>query len=118
METTANLHECKHCSGTGTCTNGKDFSSCVACAKRNDLPFWHQTGQFGLMCGTCGGIGKTEPMTERMNKRTAPTLAIILISALIIIAGAAFSTNQYFSELLAFGSAIIGSVGGFYFSKD
>lgn len=70
------------------------------------------------MCGSCGGIGQAEPLTERMNKRIGPTLAIILvISLIVLIACAAFLDNQHFSELLAFGSAIIGSVSGYYFSS-
>jgi len=70
------------------------------------------------MCGSCGGIGKAEPLTERMNKRIAPLLAIFLIIFLLaIVALAAFLNNEHFSELLAFGSAIIGSVSGYYFSS-
>jgi len=70
------------------------------------------------MYGSCGGIGQAEPLTERMNKRAAPMLAILLtISLLTMIAAAALFKSQHFSELLAFGSAIIGSVSGFYFSS-
>lgn len=71
------------------------------------------------MCGSCGGIGQAEPLTERMNKRMAPLLAIVLtIGLLVIISFAAIFKSQYFSELLAFGSAIIGAVAGFYFSNN
>lgn len=70
------------------------------------------------MCGSCGGIGKAEPLTERMNKRIAPLLAIFLtLFLLVMISVAALLESQFFSELLAFGSAIIGSVVGFYFSS-
>lgn len=118
MELTVNLHECKHCSGTGTCTNGLDGNSCYACAERNELPFWRRKNQHGLMCGSCGGIGKAEPMTERINKRVAPLLAIYLSVALIaIMFFAAFTESKFFSEILAFSSAIIGAVVGFYFSS-
>lgn len=118
MEVISNLYECKHCAGTGTCANGKDRSSCLACAKKHELAIWRQYGQYGLMCGSCGGIGQAEPLTERMNKRAAPMLAILLtISLLTMIAAAALLKSQHFSELLAFGSAIIGSVSGFYFSS-
>lgn len=118
MEVTANLHECKHCSGTGTCTNGLDGNSCYACAERNELPFWRRKNQYGLMCGACGGIGKAEPMTERINKRVAPLLAIYLsISLLVFIFIAALTGSEFFSEILAFSSAIIGTVVGFYFSN-
>lgn len=114
MEVVSNLYECKHCAGTGTCSNGEMKTSCVSCAKKHELPFWRQKGQVGLMCGSCGGIGQAEPLTERVNKRVAPMLAIFLtISLLVIISTAALLNSQYFAELLAFGSAIIGSVTGF-----
>ncbi|MFK5950920.1 MAG: hypothetical protein QM500_19380 [Methylococcales bacterium] len=32
--------------------------------------------QMGLLCGSYGGIGKAEPLTERMYNRIAPMLAI------------------------------------------
>lgn len=118
MEVISNLYDCKHCDGAGTCKNGKEGASCVACAKKHELSFWRQRGQWGLMCGSCGGIGKAEPLTERMNKRIAPMLAIVLtFSLLVIISLAALLKSQHFAELLAFGSAIIGSVVGFYFSS-
>ncbi|WP_139214331.1 molecular chaperone DnaJ [Marinobacter zhejiangensis] len=108
MDVTANLHDCQHCSGTGTCTNGPEASSCYACAIRNELPRWRRSNQQGLMCGSCGGIGKAEPLTERMNKRIAPMLAVFLCGILVtMIALAAFLKNPYFSELLAFSSAIV-----------
>ncbi len=110
----SNLYECFHCKGEGTCTNGEDGKSCAACIKRNELKGKDYTG---LICGSCGGIGKTEPMTERMNKRLAPMLAIVLVvGLLIIIFWAAVTKSPYFSELLAFSSAIIGSIVGFYYS--
>ena len=59
-----------------------------------------------------------EPMTERLNKRAAPLLApILVVGPLILVAYATISKSSHFSELLAFSSAIIGSVAGFYFSN-
>ncbi|QKG98511.1 hypothetical protein HRJ35_05960 [Shewanella oneidensis MR-1] len=53
-----------------------------------------------------------------MNKRAAPILAIMLVIALLIIISlAALFENKYFTELLAFSSAIIGSICGYYFSS-
>lgn len=70
------------------------------------------------MCGSCGGIGKAEPMTERLNKRIAPLLALMLTLGILgIITFATITKSPYFSELLAFGSAIIGAVAGYYFSR-
>jgi len=117
-EITVNLHDCKHCNGSGTCKNGKDDCSCLACAKKNDLPFYRLDNSFGLLCGSCGGIGKAEPLTERMNKRMGPMLAFTLVVGLLVLVScAAFTKSPFFSELLAFSSAIIGSVSGYYFSS-
>ncbi len=111
-----NLYECKHCEGQGTCRNGNASSSCAACIKRNEL---NGKEHFGLLCGSCGGIGKAEPMTERMNKRIAPVLATVLVISLLFMVGfSSVTKSPYFSELLAFSSAIIGSLVGFYFSHQ
>ena len=113
---TVNLYECKHCEGCGTCRNGKEGSTCLACIKRNEL---RGINHFGLLCGSCGGIGKAEPLTERMNKRIAPILAsILIVSLLVIVAFASAMRSSHFNELLAFSSAIIGSLIGFYFSHQ
>lgn len=111
-----NLYDCKHCEGHGTCRNEKEGYSCAACIKRNEL---RGKDYFGLLCGSCGGIGKAEPLTERINKRIAPILAAILIvSLLVIIIFSSATGSPYFSELLAFSSAVIGSLVGFYFSHQ
>jgi hypothetical protein len=118
-ELKSNLYECKHCAGSGTCSNGKDGSSCLVCAERNDLPFWKRTNQHGLVCGCCGGIGMSEPLTERINKRIAPMLALFIIAMLMaLIFIAAITESKFFSEILAFTSAIIGTVVGYYFSNS
>ena len=119
MDIVSNLYDCMHCSGTGTCENGEGKTSCLVCVKRNSLPFWKRREPIGLMCAACGGIGKAEPLTERINKRAAPLLAVVLIwSLLVIILVTALFRNEYFSEILAFSSAIIGTVSGFYFSRN
>ncbi|SMY18474.1 molecular chaperone DnaJ [Photobacterium aquimaris] len=113
-----NLYECKHCTGTGTCTTGHNQHSCRTCIQRADLPFWRRQNQSGLVCGVCGGLGMAEPTTDRMNKRIAPLLAIYLSSFLIgLLTYALITKNQYFSEILAFSGPIIGSVVGYYFSS-
>lgn len=112
---TSNLYDCNHCGGKGTCRNGREGISCAACVVRNELK---GKDHIGLLCGSCGGIGKAEPMTERINKRTAPLLAIYLVIVLLIlIAFASIFKSEHFSELLTFSSTIIGSVIGFYFSR-
>ncbi|WP_155489115.1 molecular chaperone DnaJ [Photobacterium leiognathi] len=113
-----NLYECKHCTGTGTCTTGHNQDSCRACIQRAEIPFWRRKNQTGLICGVCSGLGITEPTTDRMNKRIAPVLAIYLTGILLgLLTYALIMESQYFTELLAFSSAIIGSVVGYYFSN-
>ncbi|WP_210330706.1 molecular chaperone DnaJ [Aliikangiella sp. G2MR2-5] len=110
----SNLYECKHCDGLGTCKNADDDKSCQVCIKSNEIK---GTDLRGLTCGTCGGIGLAEPLTERINKRTAPLLALGMVVALIILIFiSAIFRSEYFSEILAFSSAIIGTVCGYYFS--
>lgn len=110
----SNLYPCAHCEQTGTCRSGSDGTSCNACIKRNEL---RGKNYLGLACGICGGIGQTEPMTERMNKRTAPLLAICIVVSLLILIGISLAIkSDHFNQILAFSSAIIGSVVGFYFS--
>jgi hypothetical protein len=54
-----------------------------------------------------------------MNKRIAPMLALLLPTVLLVmISLAAVYESPYFSQILAFSSAIIGSVAGFYFSSN
>ncbi len=120
-EITVNLHECRHCAGLGTCKNGANESSCLACAKKNELHFWeydNQDKRKGLMCGSCGGIGKAEPLTERMHNRIPVILAFTLVfGSMLIIFFAAYRDSKFFSELLTFASVIVGSVSGYYFSN-
>lgn len=117
---TVTLHDCKHCGGTGTCTSGEDGHSCSACVAKNDIPFWKRFSKHkGLLCGSCGGIGQAEAMSERLNNRVAPLLGIILIGALLLMIGVAmFTDNQHFSQILTFSGTVIGTVAGFYFSNS
>lgn len=115
-EIKSNLYPCAHCEQTGTCRNGPDGSTCNACIKRNEL---EGKSHSGLVCGICGGIGQAEPMTERMNKRITPLLSMmIVLPLLILISVSLLLRSEYFSQVLAFSSAIIGSVVGFYFSGN
>jgi len=70
------------------------------------------------MCGSCGGIGQAESLTERLNKRIAPVLALVLTGGILaLILFSTISQSPYFSEIMAFGSAVIGTVMGYYFSR-
>lgn len=112
----SNLYPCAHCGGTGTCNNGPDNKSCSSCIKKNELK---GKDHFGLLCGSCGGIGMAEPMTERLNKRTKPLLAMgIVFSVLVIVFSFAFTKHENFSEILVFASTLIGSITGYYFSSN
>ena len=110
----ANLYDCLHYKGDGTCRNGEDGKSCAACIKRNELK---GNSHKGLICGSCGGIGKADPMTERIDKRMGPVLAFgLTFGLLILIIIFGFFKSDLFPQILAFASAIIGSIVGFYFS--
>ncbi|WP_167331684.1 molecular chaperone DnaJ [Desulfogranum mediterraneum] len=116
-ESSVNLHDCSHCKGTGTCDNGEDGYSCSVCAKEQGF-FWNRKKRKGLPCCVCGGMGRTEATTDRLNKRMAPALAMYLSGMLLLLVMVALLLNsQHFNEILAFSSAIIGSVTGFYFSN-
>lgn len=113
----SNLHDCKHCNETGTCTTGKDGSSCVGCIKYHDLK---ASGSYtGLSCGVCGGLGKGEPRTERINKRIRPFLAILLLTCLICFCFIlALNKNPNFSTFLAFASTLSASIVTYYFTNN
>ena len=116
-EIKSNLYPCKHCSETGVCSSGKDNASCMACVKYHGLK---KNIEFvGLACGTCGGLGQSEPVTERMNKRTKPLLAIsIVFMVLLFLFFLGITNNAYFSEFLAFSGTLIGGITAFYFSQS
>ncbi|WP_226665045.1 hypothetical protein [Microbulbifer aggregans] len=114
-EIKANLYPCKHCNETGTCTTGKDGSSCHACAKIHELG--KNQEYFGLSCAACNGIGQAEPKTERINKRIKPILAIGTVFLLLtFIFALALTGNVHFPEFLAFSGTLIGSITAFYFT--
>jgi hypothetical protein len=110
------LYECAHCKGTGTCNHGKDGEACAACIKKNELK---KGTYYGLACGTCGGLGKTDTVTSRMNNRVTPLLGFMLTGLcflMIILFG--FFNNQYFTEVLALCGTLLGSVTGHYFGRQ
>ncbi len=116
----ANLYPCAHCGESGTCTNGKDGASCASCVKRNEISFLFRLKTHnGLSCGACGGIGLAEPLTERLNKRMRPVLAIVTVVILFaLIFFSLLTNNQYFTTILAFAGTLIGTITGYYFSLN
>jgi hypothetical protein len=113
--------QCKHCDGTGSCSKGKEGSSCEVCIRRNlkwTLAFCFSRPRYGMVCSVCEGTGYNyiEPLTERLHNRTAPLLAIMIVYvALFMVWIMAALKSQYFSEILAFSSTLIGSITGYYF---
>ncbi len=116
QEIKANLYPCKHCNETGTCTSGEDGRSCQACVKYHELK--NSKEYIGLACGTCGGLGQSEPMTERLNKRTKPFLAMgVVFMVLLFLFLLGVLKNPHFTEFLAFSGTLIGSITAFYFNN-
>lgn len=111
----ATLYPCAHCKETGTCSTGSNGASCASCVESHTLK---GSEHYGLSCGVCGGMGKVEPKTERINKRMAPILAYVL--AMLLLVGIAVSayTDRHFSEVLAFAGTVIGAITGYYFSRS
>lgn len=103
---------CAHCSGTGTCKNGENGTSCLVCKKEQKVKATDSTS--GLVCSVCSGVGITEPKSLRLHNRIVPVLAMLIVYvalALVMI----LSTKEHFSEVLAFAATLIGSVTGYYF---
>lgn len=114
QEVRSNLYPCRHCEETGVCKSGPNGSSCLACAKYHELK---GRDFVGLACGTCGGLGQSEPTTERLDKRTKPLLAMgIVFLILIFVFVLALFNNPRFPEFLAFAGTLIGGVTAFYFN--
>lgn len=111
----ATLYPCAHCNETGTCRTGRGETSCASCVERNSLK---GTEHYGLTCGVCGGMGKAEPATERLNKRMAPILAYAMVMLLLFGIAISAYTDKHFSEILAFSGTVIGAITGFYFSRS
>ncbi len=116
----SNLYPCAHCKETGTCTNGKDGASCTACIIKNEIfMLFRFKTHVGLLCGACGGIGQAEPLTERMNKRTKPMLAIAIVLIMFtLIFFSLLTKSPHFTAILAFATTLIGTIAGYYFSSN
>jgi len=113
-----NIHSCAHCGGTGTCTHGKNGVACAACVEKNDLKpglFSRNQDFTGLACGTCGGLGKTDMVTYRLNNRATPLLAFMIITFCFILIVMGLFVEKHFQEILTFSGTLIGSVVGYYF---
>jgi hypothetical protein len=115
-EIKSNLYPCQHCGETGTCTSGEDGAGCAVCMKKNELR--KSASSIGISCGSCGGLGKAEPMTERMNNRLPAILSIVIFGCLITFSFIlAVYENKYFPEYLAFSGTLLGGIVTFYFTS-
>lgn len=114
-EQNMDLFKCAHCQGSGSCSNGKDGESCYVCIKEAKA----KSSSHGLVCSVCGGIGLAELRTDRINRRITSMLAMfIAYSALAFVLVLAVTDNKHFSEMLAFSATLIGSITGYYFSRN
>ena len=117
------LFECAHCNGSGTCATGREGASCDACAK--DLNFFGSKERFGLACHTCRGLGKTTTHLHKLQQKATPYLAYTITGcsfALILLFGAwgywrDDAKIDYFNEVMAFCTTLLGAVTGYYFSS-
>ncbi len=120
-ESKFDLYECKHCSLTGTCSNGENNTSCSACVKTHGLPlyrFFKEKKYFGLRCGSCGGLITTDLYTNRMVDRLKPLLSIGIVgvsAALSLFAGA--MDNELLPQVLTAWTAVVGLVVGYHFTE-
>ena len=112
MEEIKGFVTCAHCSGSGTCKNGENESSCYACKK--EIKYKKTEPTSGLVCSVCRGVGVAEPKSVRIHNRIVPLLAILIVYFTLAIVMLK-SSNENFSEILAFAGTLIGSVTGYYF---
>lgn len=117
------LYECKHCEGLGTCSTGKDGSSCLACVASHDLSTTRfliiDRVYFGLRCGCCNGLLKSDHSTARMNKRMKPILAVLALFGLAgFSAISVYNDKSVISQLLTGWFSLVSAIFGFYFSQN
>jgi hypothetical protein len=109
----ADLIECAHCKGTGTCNNATNGASCLVCIKANKIKASPENIS-GLVCSVCNGTGVAETKTARMHNRIVPTLALLIVYVALVLVFL-HASKENFGEILAFAGTLIGSVTGFYF---
>lgn len=112
------LYACNHCTESGTCTNGHNGSSCLSCLKKNTVHFWERKKySHGIICGVCGGLGRAELMTARMNERTKPMLAIwgLTILPLLIVFSLIYKSDLS-GTVVTLAGTLMGSIITYYFS--
>jgi hypothetical protein len=113
--------ECRHCNGTGTCSNGDSGNSCASCAAKaaaSPLPFTKNkiVSTKGLPCGTCLGYGDVERRVWHLQSSVAPVLGLsIILIVLLIVVVIAMASPTLHAQILTLLGTLAGSVVGFYF---
>jgi hypothetical protein len=113
--------ECRHCNGTGTCSNGENANSCASCAAKataGPLPFTKNkiVSTKGLPCGTCLGYGDVERRVWHLQSSVGPALGLgIVFIVLLIVFLIAATSPTYHAQILTLLGTLAGSVVGFYF---
>lgn len=121
MTDQVNLNECKHCSGTGTCStvDGKSCGKCIQEAKLKTLTSFfsnnNNIGDTGLVCGVCDGLGQAQTKTNKINSRARFSLALWITLPVLIIA-VILKDSSNFPAYLTFAGTLIASITGFYFA--
>lgn len=98
--------ECRHCDGTGTCSNGENGNSCAACAEKaraGQLPFMKNkiVSTKGLPCGTCQGYGDVEGRVWHLQSSVGPVLGLAVVFIVLVIVLMIAATNPaYHSQIL------------------
>ncbi len=113
--------DCRHCDGTGTCSNGEDGHSCASCAEKareGPFPFVKRklSSTKGLPCGSCQGYGDIEGRVWQLQSTIGPILGGVIVAlVLLIIAGIAVTSPTHHAEILTLLGTLAGGVVGFYF---
>ena len=113
--------ECRHCDGTGTCSNGENGNSCASCAEKareGAFPLIKKklSSTKGLPCGTCRGYGDLEAYHWQTQSIISPIIGIVVIASVVggvLIIAAAGPTHH--AQILTLLGTLAGSVVGFYF---
>src|ERR1051325_9616414 len=97
---------CKHCTETGTCSNGENKTRCARCRAHwvqslpTNKPAQTETG---IVCSVCWGKGVTEPTSSKWQNRFTPALAIGFVSlAFILVFVVALFRAEHLDQVLVF----------------
>ena len=124
---------CPHCSvnniATGTCRNGNDGRSCLACIRRWSRPPWWRRWMeqtlpvesdkaVGTWCGVCYGRGIVEGATFKIRNYFPFFFALTFV---LVSMAYFFLFSEKDDKLTSSLTTILGTIIGFYFggkSKD